>query len=463
MIRRTFIKNTLVAGAATFALPRFSIGKSGGSPNGKLNIAMIGAGNIAKMAYSGCKDENIVALCDIDQSMITGAKSEFEQVRGAREFTDFRVMLDKMGNEIDGVCVNTPDHTHFVATMDTMQRGIHVCTQKPLTHNVWQARTLRKAKRKYKVMTNMANQGHTSNGIREVHEMYDQGLMGQINEVHMGFPGPNWAKPGRPAFFQKPTSLPIAEQPIPNHINWDLWLGPAAEHPYNEIYAPKSWRGFNDFGTGQFGDWFCHIGDGAVWTLDLYEPTVVECISRGPSIEGMIPDHSIVRFDFPARKKKKACSMYWYDGMANGGQDIKRPVEWDWKDKPRFGSFWYGNKDNLFLDNRSNNPRFVTMDRMREHKEFKKAGKLKEKFNRVDGGPFEEWIRAIKGTGPEPGSNFDYAAPMTEVALLGVLAQRFGGRFEWNAKKGISNRDDINAYIKEPVRKGWEYGDDLWT
>lgn len=462
MKRRTFITQSLSAAAGTFVLPRFAIGSAGPSANSRLNIAMIGAGNIAKMAYSGCENENIVALCDIDQSMIAGAKAEHAHLGGAREFADFRVMLDKMGREIDGVCINTPDHTHFVATIDAMQRGIHVCTQKPLTHNVWEARTLIKASRKYKVVTNMANQGHTYNGIREVREMYDAGLFGQITEVHLGFPGPNWGS----QFFRKPEAFPIGAEAVPAGVNWNLWLGPVAkELPFNSIYHPLTWRGFYDFGTGQFGDWFCHIGDGPVWTLDLYAPTVVECVSRGDVLPGMIPDHSVVRFDFPARGGKAACSMYWYDGYGgNGGRDIKRPAEWDWQDQPRHGSFWYGEKENVYLDNRSNNPRFTTRSRMLEYRDFKKeTGGLPEQFARVAGGPHQEWLRAIKGEGPEPGSNFEYSAPMSEIALLGVLAQRFGGRFEWNAAQGLSNREDINSCLKEPVRPGWEYGADLWS
>ncbi len=462
MKRRTFITHSLTAAAGAFVLPRFAIGRSGPSANSRLNIAMIGAGNIAKMAYDGCSGENIVALCDIDQGMIDRAKAEREDLRGAREFTDFRKMLDRMGKKIDGVCINTPDHTHFVATIDAMQRGIHVCTQKPLTHNIWEARTLLKAKRKYKVVTNMANQGHTFDGIREIREMYEADLFGQVKEVHMGFPGPNWD--GR--FFRKPESFPIPGQPVPKHIDWDLWLGPNTQKvEYNDIFHPLTWRGFYDFGTGQFGDWFCHIGDGAVWTLDLYAPVVVECESHGELAGGVIPDHSVVRFDFPARGEKAPCTVYWYDGMDNGGVDIKRPAEWNWQDIPKYGSYWYGAKENVFLDERSNNPRFTTRERTREYRDFKsETGGLPEKYPRVPkGGPHAEWVRAIKGEGPEPGANFEYSAPMTEVALLGVLAQRFGGRFEWNAKDGVTNRPELNHYLKDPVRKGWEYGDDLWT
>lgn len=447
--RRSFVKKSSAAAAGALLLPNFSIGKSGPSANSKLNIALIGAGGIAGQAYNGFKNENIVALCDIDSRQFP------DHMAGTPTYTDFRVMLDKMGNDIDAVCVNTPDHTHFVATMDAMQRGKHVFTQKPLTHNIWQCRTLKKAKDKYNVVTNMGNQGHTYDGIRAMREWYEADMLGQVTEVHMGHQGPNFES----KYFARPTQIPPKKQRVPKEVNWKLWLGPNKTTKYNEIYHPLSWRGFYEFGLGQLGDWFCHIGDGPVWILELYEPTVVECVERGPAMEGMLPDYSVVRYDFPARGNKAPCSLYWYDGIVNGGPKIKQPKEWDMEER-NSGSFWYGSKQNAFLDERSNNPRLSTK---KADSIFKENVIIKQKYPRIEVGPHMEWVNSIKNNGPEPGSNFDYAAPMTEVALIGVLAQRFGGRIEWDAKNmRITNRPELNAFIKEPVRKGWEYGEDLW-
>jgi predicted dehydrogenase len=367
-------------------------------------------------------------------------------------------MLDQMDKEIDGVVINTPDHTHFVATLAAMERGLHVCTQKPLTHNIWEARTLQRAKDKYKVVTNMANQGHTYDGIREMREMYEANLFGQVNEVHMAFNGPNWTG----GYFGNPQSMPLEAEPIPEKVDWDLWIGPAKETVYNRMLHPTKWRSFWDYGTGMLGDWFCHIGDGPVWILDLYAPTVVECVERGPALEGVIPGHSIVRFDFPARGNKAACSMYWYDGLRNGGQPMKAPEDWDWSGTaPKSGSLWFGDKANAHLNERSSNPRFAVKNQMRAYKE---SGGVEQKYARVEGGPFREWIRAVKGEGPEPGSNFDYAAPLSEICLLGALAQRVGGRIEWDAKNmQVTNRPELNAFVREPVRSGWEMGADLWS
>ncbi|MBK1875782.1 Gfo/Idh/MocA family oxidoreductase [Pelagicoccus mobilis] len=453
--RRDFIKKGAVATASTFILPRFSIGKAGGSANSKVNVAVIGTGGVAHQSFKGCERENIVALCDIDSTRFPKAFAGTD----TRTFSDFRVMLDKMGKEIDAVCVNTPDHTHFPATIAAMERGINVCTQKPLTHNIWEARTLRKAMHKYKVITNMGNQGHTYNGIRTMREWYEAGVFGEVREVHLGNGGPQWGS----KFFKKPATMPLQSQSIPDSVDWDLWLGPRAYKDYNEIYHPFTWRGFYDFGTGPFGDWFCHTGDGPVWILDLYEPTVIECEERVVGLDGMTTESSVVRFDFPARGDKAACKMYWYDGLQNGGTPIKRPPEWDLG--VRKGSFWFADKQNGFLDHRSNNPLLSSREAMVE---FKQNVTIEQKYPRIEQkGPWAEWISAIKGDlkgGLHAcGSNFDYAAPMSEIALIGVLAQRFGGRLEWDAKKmRITNRPELNMFVKEPVRQGWRYGEDLW-
>jgi len=454
MERREFIKTTAAAGAGVFAAPHFSIGKPGPSPNSKLNIAMIGASNIASQAYNGCKGENIVAVCDVDSELIAKEAKKRPEVAAARPFTDFRVMLDKMHKEIDGVCINTPDHTHFVATIAAMERGLHVCTQKPLTHNVWEARTLKRAKAKYKVITNMGNQGHTYDGIRQMREWYEAGVFGQITEVHSWKSGPGWGN----QYFNKPESFPPPEETIPESLAYDLWLGPRAETPFNSNYHPKRWRGFNRFGSGQFGDWFCHISDAPVWILDLYDPISIEAEEVAGGNEWMAPDGNRVRFEFAKRGTKEPCTFYWY----NGDDTFRPPTpeKWTWGGLGGGGTLYYGKKNVGYTDARSNNPRLADREEM---KAFKEAGYPDAKYQRVKGGPHAEWVRAIKGAGPEPGSNFDYAAPMTEVSLLGVIAARFGGRIEWDAKKmEITNRPELNAYIKEPVRPGWEYGENLW-
>ena len=365
-------------------------------------------------------------------------------------------MLDKMGKEIDMVCISTPDHTHFPATMAAMERGIHVFTQKPLVHNVWQARTLKKAKTKYKVLTNMGNQGHTYNGIRQLREWYELAIFGQITEAHSFIGGPDWG--GR--YFKRPESIPPAKTEIPANLDWDLWLGPNASVDYNPIYHPRYWRGFNRFGTGTFGDWFCHVADAPVWLLDLYEPVSIEAEKVEGGSDWMVVDGCRVRFDFERRGDKAPCKFYWYNGDPSQFRP-EPPKDWTWPGKPQgAGTYYYGTKNNGFTDNRSNNPRLANKEAQMA---FKEAGYPVEKYPRVKGGPIRELVEAVKGNIPECGANFDYAAPFTETMLLGLIAANHGGKIEWDAKKmRITNRPELNQYLKDPVRKGWEYGDDLW-
>ena len=422
---------------------------------------MIGAGNIAGMAYGPCISENIVALADVDSNKFLQHADKYPDLQKARQFKDFRVMLDKMGKEIDAVCINTPDHTHFVATMEAMRRGKHVCTQKPLTHNIWEARMLQKAKAKYGVVTNMAVQGHTFDGIRQMREWYEAGTFGQIAEVHSWRAGPPW-KPysdASPFYWCKPESFPPPADPVPSNLDWDLWKGPRATNlPFNKMYHPKSWRGFNAFGNGMLADWMPHIADAAVSILELHDhPFAVELEAVEGGNEWIVPDAARLRWDFGQRGDKAPCKLYWY----NGGPTFKpeKPLDWSWDDTPWSGTYYHGDKQNGYTDERSNHPRLANKEAM---KAFKEAGYPAEKYPRVEGGPFKEWIRAIKGEGPEPGANFDFAAPFTETILVGALAVRFGGRVEWDpAKMAVTNRPELNEHIKEPVRKGWDYSEYL--
>ncbi len=467
--RRSFqITGAVAAGAATLSaygyksspnktreIYNFNIGKAGPSANSKLNVAMIGAGNIAGQAYGGTRTENIVALCDVDSSMIDENLKKHPDNPSAKRFSDFRVMLDKMGKEIDMVCVNTPDHTHFAATMAAMQRGIHTFTQKPLTHDIWQARTLKRAKDAYKVRTNMGNQGHTYNGIRQLKEWYDHGIFGQITEAHSYIGGPRWGGP----YFQRPDALPPSKDSIPKTLDWDLWQGPTGPSPFNALYHPKTWRGFNRYGTGTFGDWFCHVADAPIWLLDLYEPVAVEAEKVAGGDEWMVVDGCRVRFDFERRGDKAPCTFYWY----NGDPEIFRPAppkDWSWPGKSqKAGTFYHGTKNSGFTDNRSNNPRLGNKDAAIA---FKEAGYPDEVYPRIKGGPILELVNAIKGD-YEAGANFDFASPFTEIMLLGIIAANHGGRIEWDSKNmKITNRPELNQYLKAPVRPGWEYGEELW-
>lgn len=241
-------------------------------------------------------------------------------------------------------------------------------------------------------------------------------------------------------------------------MNWDLWLGPnPGDTPFNNTYAPKSWRGYHAFGNGTFGDWFPHIADAAVSILDLYDPVAVELEDSVGGNEWMVPEGNTVRWEFKKRGSKEACTFRW----TNGKPDYlpQTHEDWTWGDQlPKAGTLYVGDKQTGFTDERSNNPRLANKDAMRE---FKANGFPEEKYPRLKGGPFAEWRRAIKGTGPEPGANFDFSSPFTVTMLLGVLVARFGGRIEWDPKTGITNRPELAQYVKEPARAGWTYGENL--
>ena len=455
MKRRHFLTATTAAAAST-VFPRFAIGRPGKSANGKLNIAFIGSGGwIARQPYQqGCSEENLVAFCDVDRHL---AAENMKAWRTTQPFfDDFRTMLDKMHKEIDAVVVSTPDHTHFAATLMAMERGIHVYTQKPLTHDIWQCRTLVKAKEKYKVVTQMGNQGHAGDGIRQSVEAVRAGVIGDVAQVFCRNDGPQMGND----HFANPKTIPPPSSPVPDGLSWDLWLGPAAKRDFYADYTPKKWRSFYDFGLGMLGDFGCHTLDTPVWALDLDPPTVVECVQREKSLDGVIPASSHIRFHFPAKGNRGPVKLDWFDGPQ------------DWSKVGRIDAFgaehaahlgracWMvGGKGLLGCGTHAGAPLILPNELRKEWQ----GNPPEETIPRVAGGPFREWLRAIKGEGPEPGSNFDVSANLTEIILLGVIAQRFNTRVEWDAKEGkITNHPELNAFVREPAREGWNIGEDLW-
>ncbi len=451
--RRDFLKSASVLAAGAVFIPNLM----SCSPSGRLNIAVIGVGgqghsNWSKMINQ--KDpkwnENIIALCDVDDNR---AAEAFKAMPKAKRFKDYRVMFDTMHKEIDAVMVCTPDHSHFPAAMAAMQLGKHVIVEKPLAHNIWQLRTLRKAAKHYNVITQMANQGHATNGIRLIKEWYEAGLLGNVTEVIAWFDGPDF---GPDKYFRKPDSFPPKEMPIPASLDWDLWLGPAAYRPYNEVYAPKTWRSWFDFGNGEMGDWCCHTLDAPFWSLDLGMPTVTETEFKTPVPDtGFISDKAVIRWDFPARGNKVPVTMRWHEG---GLKPEIRP-EWKVEKLPGSGMIMVGDKHSLITGGRPNEPRLLMP--MPEWEAFKSQLPAKTIPRTFEENPQREWAEAIKH-GNVPGSNFEYATQLVEMALTGVLAQRFNTRIEYDAQNmKVTNHPELDAFIREPARKGFSYGENL--
>jgi len=447
--RRRFLQSTAVAAGAV-ALPGFSIGKPGESANTKINVAVVGAGGMGGYAVGEAARQNLVALCDVDERRAGGA---FKKHTRAAKFKDFRVMMDKVGKQIDAVSISTPDHTHFAPAMAAMECGKHVFIQKPLAHDIWQLRTLRKAARYYKVVTQMGNQGHTFEGMRRIKEWVDAGIVGDVTEVI------TWTNRPNPPWFIPPKSFPPKTAPAPAHLDWELWQGPAKRREYSADYVPVRWRGWWDYGCGPLGDIGCHTFDAPFWVLGLGAPAKVEVTRKEPPGPEFISMGSIVTYHFPARGKKPPVVLKWFEK----GYEVPEPKRWEEGKKLPGGGGMYmeGTKETLFhAGMRPNSPMIIPTSRFMEIKgELKKI----EKLPSVGSGPIDEWYRAIKGDGPMPGSNFEYAVPLTEMVLLGALAQRTGRTIEWDAENmKIKGQPELDALIKEPVQPGWQYGEKLW-
>jgi hypothetical protein len=492
--RRHFFFGPLLAGA----IPTAGFGSVASlkalgykSPNEKLNIASIGAGGKASSDIDGCDSENIVALCDVDQER---AAEKFTEYDKAPKYRDFRRMLDEQSNSIDAVIVAIPDFMHATAAMWAMERGKHVYVQKPLTRTVWEARQLMDAANKYKVATQMGNQGYSNEGTRQAAEMIWAGEIGNVTEVHA------WTD--RPIWPQGLTQIPPAE-PVPGTLDWDLWLGIAERRPYTSggpdykspleghFYQPGNWRGFYDFGCGALGDMACHILGAANLALQLGAPISVECIHNEGVSNFMFPAKSAIRYDFPARGPMPPVKLFWYDGLkeapkisgvpdgellgdlprkprpsGQAGPHGRRPFtgfigrlfdfEVFQKEKndpdaivpPPDGSLFIGDKGMLTTGTYGEQTRLIPVEKMADYK-------FPQPLLTRSPGHYRDWIRACKGADPAC-SNFNVAAPFVEWMLLGVIALRVEGKLEWDAAKmRFTNNADANKYLKPTFRKGW--------
>jgi predicted dehydrogenase len=348
-------------------------------------------------------------------------------------------MLDK--EKIDAITIATPDHTHAVAAMWAMQRGIHVYVQKPLTHDIFEARKLTEAARKYKVATQMGNQGHSGEGTRRLCEIIWAGEIGNVKEVHAWTNRPIWPQ-GIPE--------PLPAQSVPDSMDWDVWLGPAAARPYNSKYAPFNWRGWYDFGCGAIGDMACHILDPANWALQLNNPISVECIQQEGKNPYTYPKKSVLRYDFGPRGSMPPVSVFWYDGGLFPPRPAGLPAETILGDKPKGdnGSLFIGEKGIITTGTYGEGTRLLPDEKMKDY-EFPAQMLTRSP------GHYRDWIRACKGGAPSC-SNFDYSGPFTEWVLLGPIALRHEGKLMWDSSRmKVTNNSKANEWVRRPYRKGW--------
>ena len=447
--RRHFIQRT-GAGVALFnILPGALLrGAEKISASEKLNVAGIGIGSrggadVDEVAGLG---HNMVALCDVDQKY---AAKQFAKFPNARQFTDYRVMLDKMGKGVDAVVIGTPDHTHAVIAMEAMRRGKHVYCEKPLAHSIPEVRALMAAAHKYKVVTQLGNQGHSSDTIRRTCEWVWAGAIGQVHTVHAG------CDAFKNVYCQIPNLPKVDEHhEVPAGLDYDLWIGPVPFRPYSPLWVPWNWRGWMPFGGGTIGDWICHVVDPSFWALDLDAPVSVhaEVTDYDPVKHGLTyPSASKITFEFPAKKSRGPVKLVWHDGNST----IPRPKDVAADEKiPGTGAIIFGDKGMIVHGSHGAGGCHLVPDNLME--QYSGQNAPAQKIPRVKGHAWD-WAEAIR-TGRQAGSNFDYGGPLTQVALLGLIAIRFPGQtLKWDDKKmRFTNSKAANAHIHPAYRAGWK-------
>jgi predicted dehydrogenase len=469
--RRNFIKTLGFAAGSFYIVPRHVLGKGFLAPSDKVNIAGIGCGGKGwsdLMSSWNNGAENIVALCDVD---FNEAKRAAEKWPNAKKYSDFRELLDKEKG-IDAVTISTPDHTHATIAMAAMNLGKHVYVQKPLTHNIYEARMLAKTAMDKKIVSQMGNQGSSGDGVRKMQDWYNAGVIGKVNEVHVWTNRPVWPQ-GIP--------VPTAKFATPAHLNWDQWLGPAAKVDYTPAYHPFKWRGWWAFGTGALGDMGCHLLDPPIRVLGLGSPTEVECSVGSVFLKDWnaeyipegCPPSSIVNLSFgPSAKNKSNVKLTWYDGGLRPPHPdgIDANVIMGDEDGTN-GVIMIGSKGIMICGTYGRVPKVFI-----KGKQVPEADLPKEKIARVIGnadGHQTQWVNAIKaGFGNAPlSSSFDYSGPFTESVLMGNLAIRSymmregeGNKITYPGRKKllwdgvnlrITNFEPANQFVKREYREGW--------
>jgi len=467
--RRNFIKHTALAGAAFTIVPRSVLGGPGFiAPSDTLYIAGIGAGgkgtsDLASFAKS--PNVKIAYLCDVDTR---SSKKSIKNFPKAPFYKDFRKMLEENKDTIDAVSISTPDHMHAMQAMAAMELGKHVYVQKPLTHDIAEARQLTEAAHQYKVVTQMGNQGASGDDVRKMQEWYDADMIGDVHTVYCWTDRPVWPQ-GKP--------WPSKKIKIPKELEWDLWLGTAHDTNYIDNLVPFNWRGWWDFGTGALGDMACHIMEPPFKVLELGSPSSVEC-SVGSVYTGFFnrayypkscPPSSHVVLDFPSRGEKPGVKMHWMDG----GIQPARPDELEPNEKMGDGGngvLMIGTKGKMMCDVYGQKPRLLPNS-------INDYVNVPETIERVPEGHYLQWVNAcIAGYGKNNcSSDFDVAGPLTESILMGNLALRsfdiksksktdpkrttYPGRhiqLLWDgANMKITNFEEANQFVKREYRTGW--------
>jgi predicted dehydrogenase len=439
--RRDFLKTTATVATGVMVVPRHVVAASNVTPpSEKLNIAGIGVGGMGAGDIDAVsKDNHIVALCDVD---MRHSANTFKKFPDAKQFRDFRKMLDTMEKQIDAVVVATPDHFHAVAAIAAIKRGKHVYCEKPLAHSIHEVRELMKAAKEHKVVTQLGNQGHSFDSIRNFCEYIWDGAIGQVHTIHAGCRAVNSGIDQLPNLKQ--------EHPVPETLDWDQWLGPAQQRPYHPAYLPGRWRGWVPFGNGTVGDWTCHVVDPVFWALDLGAPATIQAKVKNydPKTQGdAFPKGEIITYEFTAKGKRGPITLNWYSGT----ERIPRPPELEADEKDvETGAVVVGDKGTIIYGSHgAGQVRLIPESKMNDYKRpAKTIPRVKEHH--------WDWLQAIK-EGRKAGSDFSYGGPLTELALLGIIAIKLPGtKLQWDpVQASFPNCSEANALINPPYRAGW--------
>ena len=425
--RRTFLKSAAAIGAGLY-VGRPSASWASKSPSEKIDVACVGVGNRGYSNVQGVKSQNIVAMCDVDD--VTAAKA-YKNFPKATKYRDFREMLDN--EKLDGVVVATPDHTHLPVAITAMRRDLPVYVEKPMGHNVWEVRLATELAREKNLATQLGTQIHATDNYRRVVEAVQSGAIGPIRDVQVWI-HKDWGGDHDKRLKGTP--------PIPETLDWDLWLGPAEERPYAKGYLPREWRRWWEFGCGTLGDMGCHYMDLAYWAMGLDYPTKIA--AEGPKPSPECPPHGMkVIYNFPSKGDRPPLQMTWSDGnMA--------PTELHGIKLPGAGVLFVGEEGQIL----------GTYSSLKLYPEEKYADwTAPEPTIPPSIGHHNEWIAAVK-TGSPTLCNFDYSGPLTETVLLGCAAYRAGQPLEWDAANLKVTNDVPGAaeLIHPAYRKGWELG-----
>lgn len=430
--RRHFLGNSLLAGGVAAAFGGFFTEAAPAqleSPNARIRIAGVGTTGRAGADLRAVASQDIVAIADVDLGLLEKGGQPFPK---ARQYQDFRVMLEKEEDNIDAVVIGTPDHTHAPAAAMALRMGKHVYCEKPLTHTVYEARTLANLARERDLVTQMGTQIHAGDNYRRVVELVQSGLIGPVRRVHV------WKD-------IKYNEGRFENAPQPKNLNWDLWLGPAPQRPYSKGVHPFRWRHFWEYGSGGLGDFGCHFMDLPHWALDLHHPDRIE--AKGPSVDGVTTaGWMICDYYYPARGDKPPVHLTWYDG------GMRPAVLSTLRDKNGLpfnfpgGQLFVGD-GGMVLSDYSRNvllPADGGLDEQRPEPTIPPSI-----------GHHEEWLQAIRDRG-QTTCNFDYSGALTEAVLLGIVAYRSGESLQWDgAKLRVTNSAKAQEWIHREYRQGW--------